>query len=499
MKSMCGTISPNIKLIKLDVENLTQGEYSNLLTTQVFWSLFNGEKILLYQEDSCFFGHNIKPFLKWDYIGAPWPLQGVYPSNGVGNGGFSLRTKQCMIDVINTQSVKDTVPPESVRVYMMSSKLEDVPEDVYFSLVMEKYKIGKVAPRSVALLFSSESHFSPLSFGGHNFWLSNPRWVNHFISKSMKLVNVNSTLKSTHRGGWSHIIGQIHEKNVSSNNSDIQLVDVVEKFFLWDKKPAINGPWVGIIHCTPDTPPHLISCDSSQLFLNNGFIKSMPSCRLLITLSNPLKEYIISSLLTVGISHIPVISIKHPTITNVPLFDMSLYKTNANKYIVQVGQQMRRMASLYKLPPIKNHSLLWLTGNPDMGFCRKQLLYDMSYNKWNIVPNMNTLYYTKTYEEFDSILEKNIVFMDVYDAAANNTVVECIVRNTPLIINRNAGIIDYLGEGYPLYFDTLEEVASLLTTEKISAAHEYLKAMDKKELHIDTFIWALYNAIYRYC
>ena len=68
----------------------------------------------------------------------------------------------------------------------------------------------------------------------------------------------------------------------------------------------------------------------------------------------------------------------------------------------------------------------------------------------------------------NKLLEKNIVFIDLYDSAANNTVLECIIRNTPLIVNRTPGVVEYLGEDYPLYFDNLDEVDGLLELEKLS-------------------------------
>ena len=38
-----------------------------------FWNLFASKKILIHQEDSIIFKNNINDFLKYDYIGAPWP------------------------------------------------------------------------------------------------------------------------------------------------------------------------------------------------------------------------------------------------------------------------------------------------------------------------------------------------------------------------------------------------------------------------------------------
>jgi hypothetical protein len=109
--------------------------------------------------------------------------------------------------------------------------------------------------------------------------------------------------------------------------------------------------------------------------------------------------------------------------------------------------------------------------------------------------NSVKMYYTETYEEYDEYLSKNIVFIDLFDAAANNTVLECIVRKTPIIVNKLPGVMDYLGENYPLYFSHLDEVPHLLTEEKLLQAHEYLKNINAMDIEIDYFIRKLLTAI----
>jgi hypothetical protein len=50
-------ISPNIRIIKTNNENLTVTDYNKLMTNIKFWKKFEGEKILIYQEDSFIFKH----------------------------------------------------------------------------------------------------------------------------------------------------------------------------------------------------------------------------------------------------------------------------------------------------------------------------------------------------------------------------------------------------------------------------------------------------------
>lgn len=165
---MCNQISPNIKIIKLNYNNLSINNYNELLASTEFWNLFIGEKILIYQEDTCIFGNNINDFIQWDYIGAPWIKDDNNNSLHVGNGGFSLRSKKCMIDVINKINIKNA---------QYNKSYSDIPpEDVYFSKVMIDYNLGKVADFDNAYKFSSEYYTNLYSFGGHCFYIYFKNW-----------------------------------------------------------------------------------------------------------------------------------------------------------------------------------------------------------------------------------------------------------------------------------------------------------------------------------
>ena len=78
----------------------------------------------------------------------------------------------------------------------------------------------------------------------------------------------------------------------------------------------------------------------------------------------------------------------------------------------------------------------------------KNLFSDVK-NKINSINFINHL----SNSEFDDILTKNIVFLNLVDASATNTVIECIVRNTPIIINKHPAIVELLGESYPLFYE----------------------------------------------
>ena len=128
---------PTANITNLHLSHLTANQYNELLTNVWFWKQIIGMKVLIFQSDSMLLRKGIDEFLEWDYVGAPWTFQ----EHG-GNGGLSLRTKQKMIEVIQT--------------YPYSKSLHGN-EDVYFSNHLPKLERAKLAPREVCKKFSCES------------------------------------------------------------------------------------------------------------------------------------------------------------------------------------------------------------------------------------------------------------------------------------------------------------------------------------------------------
>lgn len=97
-------------------------------------------------------------------------------------------------------------------------------------------------------------------------------------------------------------------------------------------------------------------------------------------------------------------------------------------------------------------------------------------------------------DKYDQLLTENIVFINLVDASAINTLIECMVRNLPIVINNHPSVIELLGENYPLYYNSKDyfninmEVYELLKdTSKIRAAYYYLMRLNKKQLNIKYF------------
>jgi len=235
INNLCKEINTNIKIIKLDHDNLSVNEYSNFLCTIEFWELLKGDKILIYQEDSCIFKKNIEDFIYWDYIGAPFIKKSGNNNNDVGNGGFSLRTRKIMIDVIKTIELQDTILNSRIMNHMKISRLEYCPEDVYFSKNMLDFKIGLVADWDSAFDFSTELVCNPNSLGGHCFWLKDNNWKQRVIN--VIEIDENIYLKAKCNSNLIFLTNHNHYKTLCSVPNVID----VDLEFMREAYPHLNN------------------------------------------------------------------------------------------------------------------------------------------------------------------------------------------------------------------------------------------------------------------
>jgi hypothetical protein len=159
-----------IKLINLNIDNLTVIEYSNMLITQKFWDMIDGEQILIFQTDSCILNYNeelLKECYKFGYIGAPTKKYRPIPWQ---NGGFSLRKKSLMKKAIERLKPNETY----------------FPEDRFFSIYCKD--IVNPAPWDIANQFSVENYYYDKPFGIHKCWkYQNNKNINLLIKNNPKI------------------------------------------------------------------------------------------------------------------------------------------------------------------------------------------------------------------------------------------------------------------------------------------------------------------------
>ena len=159
----------DVHYVRMAQPNLTKQEYSAMLCNPLFWQClldgFKCEHALIFQCDTLLLKgcDVIDAFLKYDYVGAPWPDRGMYatlpPNNRrvrltVGNGGLSLRNVRTMLAITR----KYPYPHAS-----------GVPEDVYFSHWLKVHETEYWVPTSEeASAFAMEHVHNPDAAGLHS-------------------------------------------------------------------------------------------------------------------------------------------------------------------------------------------------------------------------------------------------------------------------------------------------------------------------------------------
>ena len=171
-----------IKLVNLNVKNLTIADYNKLFYSKFLYDNIPTEVFLVFQTDTLIckkYKDLIYKFIKYDYVGAPWlPTSWNTPNcskNNVGNGGLSLRKKSKMLELLN------------------NCTHNNINEDQFFSKVICncKYDVKLYKPSEIeAKEFAIEHIYNNKSFGVHKPWLYITENIN-FCDDLDKLIILN--------------------------------------------------------------------------------------------------------------------------------------------------------------------------------------------------------------------------------------------------------------------------------------------------------------------
>ncbi len=224
-------------------------------------------------------------------------------------------------------------------------------------------------------------------------------------------------------------------------------------------------PWVGFIH-NPHRMPHWFHrAESPQsIFAKRIWRESLPHCRGLFCLSEYQAGWLRKE------TGRPVSALTHPAEIPEARFSMDRFLANPDRKIVQVGWWLRRLNSIHRLPVAAENPLGYRKVRlvprffADADRYLKELMQrerEETGESPLADPENNTVALSHLPDaEYDRLLAENIAFVDLHDSGANNTVVECIARATPLLVNPLPAVVEYLGEDYPLYFDDLRQAAN---------------------------------------
>lgn len=358
----------------------------------------------------------------------------------------------------------------------------------------------------------------------------------------MEYVRSASEVNGKHRSGWDFTMQhlQLHHNPHAAHIFDSYL----DETFGWrydtlkdvGKIPFLQS-WSGILHHTPDESHEN---NLVRLFAREGWQESLVYCRGLIVLSESLASWVRTHLRQLGLK-IPVIVIHHPTDFDVPQWNWNRYYHNDECKLIQIGGWMRNTFAIYDFPNVVKYygyTKCALKGNGMNHYYPTDEQYETLHqdveHAWekilthsapgNTCPciegqtgsaNVSTghqspwvvgaknasledldskyksvqLIQHVSNDDYDKLLVENVVFLNLVDASAVNTLIECVVRNTPVLVNPLPAVVEYLGPDYPFYYTTLDEAAQkLVTPGKVFAVHEYLKHKNKDRLKVETFV-----------
>jgi len=254
-----------------------------------------------------------------------------------------------------------------------------------------------------------------------------------------------------------------------------------------------NFPWIGILHNPPKVPYWFDYKHSPNSILTYPeLIKSLEKCEGIFVLSDYLKTWLTEYFKNHNIN-VPVNTLLHPTETPEIKFTWKKFKDNNNRKLVQNGYWLRNMSFIWDINT--SYNKVWLYSNKYSLDCLKRELIatpsklhnellieiDKMVNESSTIIGVNLIRLSN--EEYDQLLSENICILNLYDSSCNNAIIECIVRNTPIIVNKIESVVEYLGENYPLYFTNIKEAEDILKNKKmIKKGYKYIKSMDKSKL-----------------
>ena len=289
-----------------------------------------------------------------------------------------------------------------------------------------------------------------------------------------------------HRSGWKYVL---HGLSHLHTPSGILLDDFVEQthaIYYADNaksgKIPYREPWVGFFHQPPKAPQWNTYYSTPQVVFNRDITKqSLESCLGIFVFTEYLKDWFDENL------DVPCNVVSHPTETPDIKFSYDKFLDNEYKTVVQLGHHLRKLLSIQKLKT--DMMKVWPVP------CEwSRTLYAIESNREDLVEiEMNNGNYTElpwiSNEDYDEMLSKNIVFLDLYDSSVNNAVVECIVRNTPILVNKIPPIVELLGPNYPFYFNDLEDASKKLKSfSLVKETHEYISCLDKSPYDMKNFL-----------
>lgn len=264
-------------------------------------------------------------------------------------------------------------------------------------------------------------------------------------------------------GGWEWVCSHI-TKHFHSSKSEILMYTAYE----YQVREKIFHPHIAWFHQVINGYKRSLTNIVKSDFWENNRKKLVHALTVSKNQENFLRDHGVEKITT----------ILHPTPLNVPKWDKN--KFCLDKKIYHVGFHLRNIKAFEELAheARKLFEFCYLVPKNDITIDPQTL------PSVKIIPRVNA-------GEYNRILTSAVVFFDLVDTTANNTILECIARGTPVLVNPIGGVRDYLGAKYPLYYRSNKEILTLVKMISegriLSEAHEYLLSI-RERFSIDKFI-----------
>lgn len=293
-------------------------------------------------------------------------------------------------------------------------------------------------------------------------------------------------LPRQHRSGWRYALDALEPLR----RADGILTDTfLESTFAWHlERERATGlipyrtPWIGFLHNPVGIPRWHEYYSAPAVMLDLPECRaSLDRCAGIITLSENLAAWVRLRIKA------PVLAVVHPTETPLIRFSFEEYSANRHPLLLQVGFWLRRFTSIYRIHPARLTRAI-LNPVADAHLLDRAIQLEIRSTRKTIDRSGVLGVPFASDAEYDLLLSRNVVFLDLFDCAAVNTLIECIVRDTPVVVRNLPATREYLGNGYPLFFRNLSEAESKVNdATRIRAAHDYLRELDKQRFSANAF------------
>lgn len=287
--------------------------------------------------------------------------------------------------------------------------------------------------------------------------------------------------RGLHLAGWPWAMAALRHLAAPAHSDALLLDDFVEHTFAYPQQARPHRrPWVGIFHHPP--PPSPIpgaGVSAAELLDLPALQASLPHLRGAICLSEHLAAYLRTRLAC------PVAVVKYPGGRREGAA-WSIDEWDAAPALWALGWWQRNTRVLQQLPPlpgIRKRRTLPATGWPRN--------YDAKVAAAHLRPEFDDQVETApllSADDYRDVLRRGVLVSELLASSANTVVCESIAYATPHLVNPHPAVVEYLGEGYPLYWRRLRDVPALVADRgRLLAAHQYLRELPTAWLDPATF------------